>query len=99
MFASINFSLTIDRPILALATIFLLLVVISAVFAVKQLLFHPLSEYPGPRLGALTAYYKIYFEVWKGGGLLQEINRLHAIHGTYYLVQYCDITDATFKGQ
>lgn len=86
MFTSINFSLVIDRPIHALAAVFLLLVAVLTVFAVKQLFFHPLSEYPGPRLGALTTYYKIYFEVWKGGGLLQEINRLHAIYGTYYLI-------------
>lgn len=82
MIASVSFLLTIDRPILALVATFLLLVVVWAVLAVKRLFFHPLSKFPGPRLGALTTYYKTYFEVWKGGELLREISRLHVTHGT-----------------
>lgn len=94
MFTSFSFLSHIGQPNVAF---FLLLVVVLAVLVVKRLYFHPLSEYPGPRLGAVTTYYKTYFEVCKGGGLLQEINRLHAIHGKHDLghtfnVYVADIT-------
>ncbi|KAF8165173.1 cytochrome P450 [Crassisporium funariophilum] len=48
---------------------------------IRRIFFHPLSGFPGPRLAALTSFYKTYYEVLKGGELLQKIHELHAAHG------------------
>jgi hypothetical protein len=49
--------------------------------AIYRLFFHPLNEFPGPRLARITTLYKTYYEVVKGGELLQKIRELHAVYG------------------
>ncbi|KAF9024874.1 cytochrome P450 [Rhodocollybia butyracea] len=44
------------------------------VLALYRLFFHPLHNYPGPVLAALTDWYE-------AGGLVAEIERLHKLHG------------------
>ncbi|KDR83561.1 hypothetical protein GALMADRAFT_55853 [Galerina marginata CBS 339.88] len=57
-------------------------ILISGLLAVVQrLFFHPLSSFPGPRLAAASSLYKTYYEVMKGGELLERIHHLHSIHG------------------
>ncbi|KAF9077835.1 cytochrome P450 [Rhodocollybia butyracea] len=51
------------------------------VLALYRLFFHPLHQYPGPVLAALTNWYEAYYNIVKGGGLVAEIERLHKLHG------------------
>lgn len=60
----------------------LLSFVIIACRIIHRLFFHPLSSFPGPRLAAISSYYKTYYEIVKGGALLDQINHLHSVYGT-----------------
>ena len=53
----------------------------NALVIIRRLFFHPLSAFPGPRLAAATTFYKMYFEVIKGGELLGRIHQLHVLYG------------------
>lgn len=61
------------------------LIICSSVFlaltAIRRLYFHKLKDFPGPKLAASTSLYKIYYEVLKGGELLQHLLGLHAKYG------------------
>ncbi|KAL4941989.1 hypothetical protein BDV06DRAFT_235709 [Aspergillus oleicola] len=46
-----------------------------------RLFLHPLANFPGPRLAALTSWYEFYYNVLKGGRFLWEIERLHQRYG------------------
>ena len=50
---------------------------------IRRLFFHPLADFPGPRLAAVTSFYKTYYEVVKGGEMLQQIEYLHSRYGMY----------------
>ena len=69
-----------NHPVLIVG---LLLIVVSlgVSLAIRQIFYHPLSKFPGPRLAALTPLYKTYYEVFRGGELLRRIQELHNIHG------------------
>jgi len=56
-------------------------VILNSCVAIYRLFFHPLSGFPGPRLAQITTLYKTYYEVVKGGELLQKIRELHAVYG------------------
>ncbi|KAJ4483055.1 cytochrome P450 [Lentinula edodes] len=49
--------------------------------AFYRLLFHPLREYPGPSLAALSGWYEAYYNIIKGGEFIGEIERLHVLYG------------------
>lgn len=51
------------------------------ILAIQRLFFHPLRHFPGPPLAAVTSAYKAYFLLFKGGEMLQEVERLHKIYG------------------
>ena len=61
--------------ILASFTLFLLTVVIYRLF------FHPLCHFSGPKLAAATELYQVYFDVVKGGELLNHLRQLHREYG------------------
>ncbi|KAF6758569.1 hypothetical protein DFP72DRAFT_176311 [Ephemerocybe angulata] len=42
---------------------------------------HPLAHFPGPTLAALTDYYVMYYDVIKGGEMLDQLNILHERYG------------------
>lgn len=53
-------------------------------FAVKtiyRLFFHPLRNFPGPKLAAATSAYEGYFNVIKTGMFIWELERLHNVYG------------------
>ncbi|KIM46010.1 hypothetical protein M413DRAFT_300447 [Hebeloma cylindrosporum] len=61
--------------------IFIIINLCNVLIIIRRVFFHPLSAFPGPRLAAATTFYKIYFEVIKGGELLGRIHQLHILYG------------------
>lgn len=49
--------------------------------AAFRLFLHPLRAFPGPRLAALTVWYKFYYDVIKQGSLLGHMAKLHEKYG------------------
>lgn len=68
-----------------IAGLLLLVVSLGVTLAIRQIFYHPLSKFPGPRLAALTPLYKTYYEVFRGGELLRRIQELHNMHGAWSL--------------
>ena len=50
--------------------------------AFYRLFLHPLANFPGPRLAALTRYYEAYFDVVQNGQYTFKIAELHRKYGT-----------------
>ncbi|KAF8914082.1 hypothetical protein CPB84DRAFT_53434 [Gymnopilus junonius] len=61
--------------------VIVLSLVVLALRIIRRLFFHPLSSFPGPRLAAISSYYKTYYEVVKDGALLDQIDYMHAVYG------------------
>ncbi|KAJ5719775.1 benzoate 4-monooxygenase cytochrome P450 [Penicillium malachiteum] len=60
----------------------LLVIRLKAVWTVVyNLFFHPLKNFPGPTLAAATYLYEYWFEIFRGGTYLFEVERLHEIYG------------------
>ncbi|KAF5357171.1 hypothetical protein D9756_006863 [Leucocoprinus leucothites] len=53
----------------------------STLLALYRLYFHPLAKYPGPALAALSDYYVAYYDLWMGGGLVKQLEKLHKTYG------------------
>jgi hypothetical protein len=66
--------------VVGLAALFISRVVFTVVY---RLYFHPLAKVPGPRLGAISWLYEIYFDLYLGGQFIFEIGRLHEIYGMF----------------
>ncbi len=72
------------QPVILVLTCGLGLLLLRQIcMALYRLFFHPLSGFPGPSFAAMTSMYKTYYEVFKGGELLQKIHRLHSVYGEY----------------
>lgn len=53
--------------------------------AIYRLFFHPLAQFPGPKLAAITRYYEAYYDVWKNGRYIFKIGEMHQKYGTNYV--------------
>lgn len=51
--------------------------------AIYRLYFHPLSEFPGPKLAALTTWYEGYYDIVHRGRYLWEMEKMHKKYGEY----------------
>ena len=72
------------QPVILVLTCGLVLLLLRQIcMALYRLFFHPLSGFPGPWFAAITPMYKTYYEVFKGGELLQKIHKLHSVYGGY----------------
>ncbi|KAJ7577965.1 cytochrome P450 [Mycena floridula] len=65
----------------ALAAILFVAVAYATSTVFHRLLFSPLRGFPGPRIAAATGWYIAYFDIVKDGGIVEELERLHAIYG------------------
>ncbi|KAH0542567.1 hypothetical protein FGG08_003072 [Glutinoglossum americanum] len=66
-------------PIWALPV--LLLLIYSLFLVVYRLYFHPLAQFPGPRLAAATLWYEFYHDVIRRGKYIWEIKDMHTKYG------------------
>ncbi|KAF9469040.1 cytochrome P450 [Collybia nuda] len=64
-----------------LSPLFVVFAAFLALTTLRRLYFHKLKKFPGPRLAASSSLYKTYYEVVKGGELLQHLVGLHAQYG------------------
>jgi len=53
----------------------------TAALALYRLYLHPLSKFPGPPLAAITHYYAAYYDLWKDGAQVSQLEKLHKIYG------------------
>lgn len=65
-----------------LAKIFLGLVAFQIVKYVYRLTFHPLAQFPGPRLAALTHLYGAFYDLSETRSYIKEMPALHEKYGT-----------------
>lgn len=55
----------------------------------RQLFLHPLKRFPGPRLAALTLWYKAFYDILMDGGWSEHLDILHARYGEYISCCLC----------
>lgn len=56
----------------------------TVVLATYRLFLHPLANVPGPKIAALTSWWEVYENVWKGGHLPFELKELHKTYGSLF---------------
>lgn len=49
-----------------------------------RLYLHPLSQFPGPRLAAITHGYEFYHDVIRHGMYIWEIEKMHQQYGKHF---------------
>lgn len=74
-------SLLISTAARLLLTAGLATSVICVLIVARNIFWHPLSHFPGPKLGAATSWYTTYYEVWKDGALVSHLAELHQRYG------------------
>lgn len=67
----------------ALIDLGLAIVVYLALLIIYRLYFHPLSKFPGPRWAAITDYWELYQDYFRGesGRLFIELDSIHEKYG------------------
>lgn len=51
----------------------------------RNCFWHPLSSFPGPRIAAITTWYKAYIDCVAKTSFVHTLERLHEQHGTFSL--------------
>ena len=70
------------RAVPSLPTLFALgFFVYLFALAVYRLHFSPIAHFPGSKLTAICGWYETYFEIWKGGQFVFQIQKWHEQYG------------------
>lgn len=65
----------------SVATLAVLLLAFGVWVGCQRTWLHPLRAFPGPKLAALTVWYRAYFDLYKRGSFLRHLEYLHTIYG------------------
>lgn len=57
------------------------------VLIVYRLYFHPLKNFPGPKLAACTILYRAWYQIVRDGSQLKQWNKLHQRYGKVWPYQ------------
>ncbi|KAL8867677.1 MAG: hypothetical protein Q9174_005507, partial [Haloplaca sp. 1 TL-2023] len=57
------------------------LIIYKLLITIYRLIFHPLSNFPGPKLAAATRLYEAYYDILQGGKYIFHIGELHKKYG------------------
>lgn len=57
--------------------------------AFHRLFLSPLAAFPGPKIAALTGFYEFYYDFFKGGKFIFEIERMHEVYGQCIWAKIC----------
>ena len=57
---------------------------------------HPLAKFPGPKLAAVTSWWKTYVEVYKRESIVDRLFELHNIYGRLATYLRCDHADVMY---
>ena len=68
-------------PSIAFAIV-VLSVTCIAIITSYRLFFSALSEFPGPKIAAVTGYYEFYYDFFRKGTYVFEIEKMHERYGT-----------------
>lgn len=49
--------------------------------AIYNIYFHPLRNFPGPKLAAVGPFYEFYYDVIRDGMFMWEVERMHRTYG------------------
>jgi len=56
---------------------------------IYRLYFHPLAKFPGPKLTAVTSFYEFYYDVFKRGKFMWQIEAMHEKYGIISIHSRC----------
>lgn len=74
-----------DMSLVSVLEIASLMTVLGAIYAaalaINRLTWHPLAEFPGPKLAAITGWYETYYDCFLLGKFSNHIDELHKIYG------------------
>jgi hypothetical protein len=62
------------------------------ILVLYRLYFHPLAKYPGPVFAAVSDYYLAYYDLWMNGGIVTQLEKLHAAYG-----KVCPVLPMTYR--
>ncbi|KAL3478677.1 cytochrome P450 [Aspergillus californicus] len=88
-----------------LPSIVVTLAVIALVYnlslVIYRLYFSPLAKFPGSKWAAATGWYELYFDIWKDGKYLWEIECMHQQYGPIIRVNPTELSihDAEFYNE
>ena len=73
---------SVSRMIAGFCTLALLYALTVATY---RLVFSPLAGFPGPKLAAMTDLYEFYFDFFRNGTYIFEIEKMHQKYGLYFI--------------
>lgn len=65
-------------------SLFLVCTISTACSWLYNLLIHPLSGFPGPKLAAMTSLYEFWYDVVRDGQYIWEVEKMHDKYGKSY---------------
>ncbi|KAL4756283.1 cytochrome P450 [Aspergillus foveolatus] len=64
-----------------IALLAVLTLIYNITLVLYRLYFSPLAKFPGSKIAAATGWYEFYFDYWKNGKYIFEIERMHQVYG------------------